>query len=311
MSEPLPIPPDPVERTRRIGNVLLWILGLNWLVAGAKIAAGFLSGNVTVLADGFHSLLDGANNIVGFVAIRLGERPPDDNHPYGHRSFENVASMAIGGLVVLLSWETLQRIVASIRRPAPMDAFAADEGGFWYLGVVVATLIINVLVARGEHAAGVRYRSPLLKADAAHTQSDAAVTLLSIASLLLAHRYWWIDPLLATVVVVFLLRAAWGILGETIMVITEAARLDPMEVRTVAESVDGVIDAHAIRSHGTENAIHLDLHIHVNEQLTARQTEEIEVEVRRRLTQRFPELTLIAIKHETEQPNPRAPIWDD
>src|SRR5687768_14705638 len=87
-------------RTRGVVRVLLVTLLLNWLVAAVKIAIGVISGRTAVLADGFHSLLDGANNLVALVAMWQAGQPPDEMHPYGHRKFENLAAMLIGGLVV-------------------------------------------------------------------------------------------------------------------------------------------------------------------------------------------------------------------
>jgi divalent metal cation (Fe/Co/Zn/Cd) transporter len=76
-------------RDKAVVRVFAITLVLNLLVAGAKIVVGLLTGRITIIADGLHSLLDGANNILGIAAIIISARPPDDSHPYGHRKFEN------------------------------------------------------------------------------------------------------------------------------------------------------------------------------------------------------------------------------
>ena len=68
------------------------------IVAIAKIAFGYSSGAISILSDGFHSLTDAASNIVGLVGVRAAERPPDEDHPYGHRKYETVAAAAVTGL---------------------------------------------------------------------------------------------------------------------------------------------------------------------------------------------------------------------
>src|SRR6185436_6860000 len=76
---------------------VLWItLVLNVAVSVAKIVVGKLSGSVSMVADGYHSLLDGANNVVGLVVTHLAYAPPDEGHPYGHRKFETAATLFIG-----------------------------------------------------------------------------------------------------------------------------------------------------------------------------------------------------------------------
>ena len=83
------------DRGREVSRVLVHVLILNLAVAGAKIALGYASGAISVLSDGFHSLTDSASNVVALVAVGLARRPPDDNHPYGHRKYETMASVAI------------------------------------------------------------------------------------------------------------------------------------------------------------------------------------------------------------------------
>jgi cation diffusion facilitator family transporter len=301
------------DRARRVSHVLWLTLVLNWLIAALKIVIGFLSGRTTVLADGFHSLLDGTNNVVALIAIRHAAEPPDEEHPYGHRKFENLAAMFIGGLVVLLAWETLKQIVtAGVRQwhgsPGAIQQHAHD----WiYIAAIAASLLVNVGVAWYEKRAGVRLASPLLTADAAHTNSDALVTGMGLISLLVGHFAWWIDPLLALAVVGFLLSAAWHILDDNIHAFTDRKRLEPADVRSVAQGVTGVLNAHAIRSHGTINDIHLDLHVVVAEHLTAAETADIEQRVDTALRSAFPGVTQISIQHQTHDPDPHAPVWAD
>ena len=76
---------------------VLWItLLLNVLVSAGKIVVGTLSSSMSMVADGYHSLMDGANNVVGLVITAFADAPPDEGHPYGHRKFETAATMAIG-----------------------------------------------------------------------------------------------------------------------------------------------------------------------------------------------------------------------
>ena len=83
------------ERYSDVARVLTRVLALNVAVALAKIGFGYASGAVSILSDGFHSLTDAASNLVGLVGVQAANRPPDGNHPYGHRKYETVAAAAV------------------------------------------------------------------------------------------------------------------------------------------------------------------------------------------------------------------------
>ena len=76
-------------------RVLLRVLVLNLAVAGAKLIFGYSTGAVSIISDGFHSLTDSASNVMGLVGLRASRKPPDDDHPYGHRKYETLAAAGI------------------------------------------------------------------------------------------------------------------------------------------------------------------------------------------------------------------------
>ena len=80
-------------RYAAVARVLVRVFVLNLGVALAKIAFGYSSGAVSVLSDGFHSLIDASSNVVGLIGIRAASQPPDEDHPYGHRKFETLAAL--------------------------------------------------------------------------------------------------------------------------------------------------------------------------------------------------------------------------
>src|SRR5262245_42029091 len=96
------------SRYRAVARVLIRVLFLNLAVAVAKIAFGYASGAISILSDGFHSLTDTASNIVGLVGIRAARRPPDADHPYGHRKYETVAAASVALFLLLVFLEVLR-----------------------------------------------------------------------------------------------------------------------------------------------------------------------------------------------------------
>ena len=90
------------DRYSAVVRVLYRVLVLNLAVAVIKIALGYATGAVSILSDGFHSLTDASSNVVALVGVSVSRRPPDENHPYGHRKYETMASLGILVFLVIV-----------------------------------------------------------------------------------------------------------------------------------------------------------------------------------------------------------------
>ena len=148
------------ERYAGVARVLTRVLLLNLLVALAKIAFGYASGAISILSDGFHSLTDAGSNVVGLVGVFAARRPPDDDHPYGHRKYETVAAVAVVGFLALVMFEVLRNAFNHLSgRSAPHDITLAS------FVVMAVTVAINLVVVRYESAAAERLGSEVLLAE--------------------------------------------------------------------------------------------------------------------------------------------------
>src|SRR4030042_1804825 len=99
---------------------VLWVtLALNLAVSAGKVLVGLLSGSLAMVADGYHSLVDGSNNVIGLIVAAFAFRPPDPDHPYGHRKFETAATGLIGLALLALAWEVLSGALGRTSKPAP------------------------------------------------------------------------------------------------------------------------------------------------------------------------------------------------
>ncbi len=233
------------DRHHSVVSVLRRVLVLNLIVACAKISLGYFSGAVSILSDGFHSLADASSNIVALVGVSAAQRPADQNHPYGHRKYETMASVGILMFMVLVLSEVARNAIAHLRAPS-MPAVLP-------LGVatMVATLVVNVFVVRYESSAGRRLRSEVLGADATHTKSDVWTTiavLVALAGVWLGYPV--LDPVAGLVVSGFILYACWQIAREASGVLADEIVLAEEDIRSVVEVVPGVIGCEKIRTRG-------------------------------------------------------------
>jgi cation diffusion facilitator family transporter len=250
---------NPADRYRQVKRVLWQVLGVNLLVAVAKIAVGLVTGSISMVADGFHSTMDGASNVLGLVGLAIAGRPPDENHPYGHQKFETFATLGIGFLLLLAGWNVLTSAITRLVEGGAPEVTVVS------FAVMIVTIIINWLVTRYESRQGQHLRSAILLADAAHTQSDIFVSVSVLAGLVAVKLGWlWVDAVVALLVVGVIGRTGWQIIRRASQVLADSAVIDPAEVEKIALSVEGVKSSHKIRSRGTSQATYLDLHIQVD-----------------------------------------------
>jgi cation diffusion facilitator family transporter len=288
-------------RIERIARVLWAILWLNLAVAIAKLVYGYLSGAIAITADGVHSMLDASSNVVGLVGVAAARRPPDANHPYGHRKYETFAALGISAMLFFGCREIVNAAIERLRHPRVPHV---EWQGFAILGV---TLAINLFVVWIERREGRRLQSELLLSDAAHTGSDVAASLLVLTSFAAAHfGIVWADIAAAAIIVVLILRAGIVILKDTLSTLSDERRIEPALVEAAALEEPGVLEAHNVRSRGPLDDIHLDLHILVNPLLPIADAHRVGHRVEGRLRERWPGLSDVVVHVEPAIESERA-----
>lgn len=287
---PSPAPPSATSRRARIVRVLVGVLALNLLVAAAKLIYGSFSGALAMTADGIHSLLDASSNVAALVGMWAARRPPDANHPYGHRKYETFAALGIVAMLLLACWEIGVSAIDRLLHPHPPNITPA---GFV---VLVLTIAVNLFVVVIETREGRRHGSELLLADAAHTRSDVFASLLvmvSFAGVRLGVPY--VDVAAAFLIVGLILHAGFEVLKGTLSTLSDERRIAPESVEACALEEPGVFEAHNVRSRGALDDIHVDLHVLVDPATPLAQAHAIGHRVERRLRDRFLGLTDVVV----------------
>jgi cation diffusion facilitator family transporter len=272
-------------RFAQITSVLRRVLVLNLAVAAAKIALGLATGAISILSDGLHSATDSASNIVGLVGVRLASRPPDEDHPYGHRKFETMASIGILLFLLLALFEILETAIGRLRAGGVPEV---SPGAFAVMG---ATLVVNIAVAAYERREARRLHSEVLLADAHHTTSDVLTSCTVIVALLgVWAGYPAADAWAALVVAAFIGRACWEIFSDTSRTLGDRIVIAEAEVREVVCGVPGVLGCHQIRSRGSADHVFLDLHVWLAPDMSLRDAHAVSHVVKDRIMDRFPQI---------------------
>ncbi len=274
-----------MTRYRQVSTVLRRVLVLNLGVAVAKVAFGWTTGSISILSDGLHSFTDSASNVVALVGVRLASRPPDDDHPYGHRKFETLASV---GILLFLLLVMVQVLMASVTRLRDGGAPHVSAASFI---VMLVTLAVNVFVVVYERRAGRTLVSEVLMADARHTTSDILTSVTVIAALVgVWAGYPKADALAALVVAVFIGYACWGIFDETSRILEDRIVIAESDVSDVVLAVPGVLGCHHVRTRGSSDHVFLDLHVWMAGELPLVEAHALSHVVKDHVMTRFPQI---------------------
>lgn len=282
------------EHYKRIRSALILVLALNWLVALAKILYGFFSHCTSMTADGFHSLSDGASNIIGLIGINLACQPTDADHPYGHRKYETFFSLGIAALLFLVTFNLVKEGVSRLMNPVK------PEVNLQSFIVMLVTLGINIWVMKYEYGKGRLLRSDILVADSMHTKADIFTSIAVIITLIaIKLNYPILDPIATLIIAVFIARAAFGIIKQSSGVLCDAIVItDVKKIENIALSVKGVKSCHKIRTRGRPDDIHVDLHIQVNPDMHMDQAHKISYMIEEEIKKGIPEVTDVVVHME-------------
>ena len=274
---------------------------LNLLVAVAKIVLGHLTGAVSILSDGYHSLTDSASNVVALVGVSVARRPPDQNHPYGHRKYETMASLGILISLIIVLVEMVTASVARLRGDAAPTVFPAG------IGVMVATLIVNLAVVAYETREGRRLNSEVLLADAKHTRSDVLTSVTVLAALVgVGAGYPLLDPLAALLVAEFIRHACSEIAQSASRILSDETVLVEANLKQETIAVPDVIECHQIRTRGSTDHVFLDLQIWLDGDTSLSAAHATSNVVKDRLMARYPQIIDMVIHIEPPPRNDQA-----
>jgi cation diffusion facilitator family transporter len=277
---------DAGRRHSAVSTVLTRVLFLNLLVASAKIAFGYASGATSILSDGFHSLTDGASNVVGLIGVHAAGRPPDREHPYGHRKYETVAAAAVAVFLLLVVVEVVRNAYNHLTgRTTPPDI---TLNGFI---VMMVTVAVNVYVVRYESQEAERLGSEVLLADAMQTRGDIWTSFTVIAALIgVRSGVPILDPLAALVVAGFIAHAGYQIARVTTRILSDEVVISESDLERAVMSVDGVIGCHHIRTRGSADYVFLDLHVWLPPEMPLTEAHHLSHVVKDRLMSRYPQI---------------------
>ena len=201
-----------------------------------KITSGIISGSVSIISEAIHSGLDLVASLIAFVAVRISDKPADEQHPYGHGKFENVSGVIESLLIFAAAVWIIYEAVHKMLNPSnPLE----DSGVM--LGVVIMFLsaVINFFVSRHLYKVAKQTSSVALEADALHLKTDIYTSLgVSLGLLLLYLTSWhFLDALIAVMVALLIIYEAFKMLTKSFNPLLDSnlPKHDIEKIRSVIE----------------------------------------------------------------------------
>ncbi len=254
-------------------SAALTSIGVNIFLLTLKAIVGVMTGSVALWASAADSLLDLTASSFAYFGVRVGSRPPDDSHAYGHEKFESLSSL----IQLALLFVTVGVIASEAWDRLGGDASVTTP--LYGIAVIVVSLFVDFWISRKLHrVADETGGSQALKADALHFAADVWSNIAVIIGLL-AVRFGQPlgDPIAAFVVATVVVITAIGLLRDTAVVLTdgapEPAVVDRMH-RVIAEFED-VVDHHTLRARLVGSKIFLDVCVELDPDLTFQKAHDL------------------------------------
>ena len=208
-----------IQRSRERDIYHVTIMGslVNVALLIIKFAAGIIGNSAAMIADAVHSLSDFATDIVVLVFVRIGNKPEDEDHDYGHGKYETLATAIIGMSLLVVG--------AMICYNGIYDTCLAAMGkvlrtpGWVALAAAVASILLKEWAYRFTVAVGRRVGSQAVVANAWHHRSDSLSsigTFLGVGGAILLGNNWAVlDSIAAIIVSFFIMGAALKLLKQS------------------------------------------------------------------------------------------------
>lgn len=300
---------DEKQRLREVYKVTIAGSIINVLLLVLKFAAGILGHSAAMIADAIHSLTDFATDVVVLVFVKLGNKPMDKDHDYGHGKYETLATAIIGislfAVGMMICWsglvKTYQALCGEQLQQPGVVAFVA----------AVLSIVMKEWAYQFTVRVGRKFHSEAVVANAWHHRSDALSsigTMMGIGGAILLGSHWAVlDPLAAIVVSVFIIKAAWSLVMQSVKELTDASlsEKEEDEILKTASEEEGVGEIHNLRTRRIGNKIAIEMHVRMPGSLSLYAAHEHATAIEQRLKQKYGADTHVGIHLEPIKINGR------
>jgi cation diffusion facilitator family transporter len=238
-----------------------------------NILIGVISGSFALIVEGFHTLSDIATTIIAYVGFRIGQKPADKEHPFGHGAAEALAGLIIVLFLAFLSFEIITQGINRL-------FFDKNIYKVEYLAGVMALvgIFVNLLISNYISKIGRKINSPAIIADSKHQQTDIFSSIAILISVILSNLgITFIDSLTGLIIGGLILKTAFTLGKDNIdNIMGKLPSQDILiQIEETAKSIDNVYEVHNVKVNYFGSYATLDLHVDLNPDLTLKESHKI------------------------------------
>lgn len=255
-----------------------------------KLAIWWLSGSASVLSSMLDSMMDIVASVINFFAIRYALMPADDDHPFGHSKAEGIAALMqaafITGSVTVLLLHVSERLL----NPQPLQALPES------LAVMLFSTLLTVALVGYQRWVVKQTGSLAVKADSEHYASDILMNLAVVVALIGAYiGVDWLDPLIALLIALILLRSVYSIARLALGVLMDQALAEDEEqtIKDVILAQPGVKGFHDLKTRQSGSVQFIQFHLELDGQQPLLRAHETGEQVNIAIQKSFPRAEIL------------------
>jgi len=264
-----------------------------------KIGAGWLGNSFALIADGLESSADVLASLLVLFALKYANRPPDDNHPYGHGKAEPLITFVVVGFLVasasFIAYQSIQNIRTPHKLPKPFTLIV--------LAVIIITkeIFYRIIMRRAK-----QLNSTSIKSDAWHHRSDAITSLAAFTgigvALYLGPGYEAADDWAALIACIIILYNSYLIFRPALGELMDENVYDELvqQVRIVSAGVSGIINTEKCYVRKIGSLYYIDLHATVSGTITVKHGHDIAHHLEAELIEQIPHVAKVLVHIEPD-----------
>ena len=291
-----------MEREKELTFVtLVGSLG-NLVLLTFKFVAGIVGHSAAMMADAVHSLSDFLTDLIVLVFVRIGAKPQDASHDYGHGKFETLATLFVA--LALIGAAIGIIVSGAVKFARWLQGETLEMPGTLALWAALLSIVVKEVLYRYTAARGKALESPAVVANAWHHRSDALSSIgaaIGIGGALLLGKKWAVlDPLASIVVGGMLVKVALDLLKTSAGELTDMSLPEEteQEIEDIIRSFPEVTEPHNLRTRRIGNRIAIEAHVRLAGEMTLHDAHEIVSAIEHKIKDRFGSGTLVTIHME-------------
>ena len=274
-------------------QAILMCMCANIFLVAFKGIIGYLTGSLAVMADAVHSGADVMDAIVAMIATRIGNKPPDENHPYGHGKTEFMGGVFIGIVLFtgasIIAVNAISHLLSHTQQPPPH---------FIAVAAAIVSIAVNHMLYRNASCAAKKVNSAAIEAEALDNRGDCFSSMPVLFGVLGAQfGFTKLDPLAALVVGVLVGKIGFELLNKNIHGLMDSPLHSDVikRIKELVIAVPGVKDIGHVRTRGMGRHYSADMQIMLNKKTTVGKSNAIVSEIKSALREEINHLEDITV----------------